>query len=136
MIAWGRFLGIAFTLAAGILASFVATTALVGKPLFGGAGQVTSTPLLPATQGPAGQQKNNQPLLSEKQRAQLTLFLAQQLARGSKTVCGMTVVPADPTIDPKMRISKSDGNSRMPLVPPQMCRGTLSPSPTVPPAGK
>jgi hypothetical protein len=132
-------MGIAFTLVAGIFSIFVAATTLIGRPLLAEIGQPTSASLFPATlQGPVtGQGKINPQAASASRLEQLASLLArQQLARGSKVVCGMTVVTADPTIDPKMRITKSDGNFRMPTVPPQVCRGALPPQPKIPPTRK
>ena len=41
-----------------------------------------------------------------------------------KVTCGMTVVPADPTIDPKMRVAPPDTGVTFTLrvVPPTICR--------------
>jgi hypothetical protein len=37
-------------------------------------------------------------------------------------VCGMTVVPADPTIDPRMRVAPATGTAfTMKVVPPTVC---------------
>ncbi len=128
-------MGIALTLVTGILTVIVAATVLVVQPLLAETGQLTSAPLLPATvQDPAtGQGSVDRQPPSARRLEQLASLLArQQLARGSKVVCGMTVVTADPTVDAKMRIMKSDDSFRMPTVPPQVCRETSPPQPTVP----
>jgi hypothetical protein len=132
-------MGIAFTLIAGTLTILVAATSWVARPLLAETAQQASAPLFPATlEGPVtGQGTVNPQSPSARQLEQLASSLArQQFARGSKVVCGMTVVGADPTIDPRMRITKSDGNFRMPTVPPQVCRGALTPQPTIPPTRK
>jgi hypothetical protein len=132
-------MGVAFTLIAGTLTILVAVTSWVDRPLVAETGQQASTPLFPATlQGPLiGQDKVNPQAPSARRLEQLASFLARlESTRGSRLLCGMTVVAADPTIDPKMRITKSDGNFRMPTVPPQVCRGALPPQPKIPPTRK
>ena len=41
-----------------------------------------------------------------------------------KVVCGMTVVPADPKVDPKMRVATPDAGVKyaMKVVPPTVCK--------------
>jgi hypothetical protein len=41
-----------------------------------------------------------------------------------RVVCGMTVIPADPSIDPKIRIKREDSQTRYTIraVPPPICK--------------
>jgi hypothetical protein len=41
-----------------------------------------------------------------------------------QVVCGMTIIPADPTVDPRIRLTPPPSNTRhtMRMVPPSICR--------------
>ena len=60
------------------------------------------------------------PLVKPGERAQL----AQPSTGQPKVVCGMTVIPADPTIDPKFAIAPPDRATKytMRLIDPAVCR--------------